>query len=65
MVLTDIYGFTDIRMVFNGSWTIEQYKDKDMVYTARILQNGDVFVTVETNDKFPKLVTGYKVSSSN
>lgn len=58
-MLNKIYGFTDCRVVDNGSWTIEQCEDDGLCYTCNILRDGTVQVFVETIDKFAKLVDSY------
>ena len=60
-MLKKIYGFENYLVVDNGSWTIEQYRDKDVTYTCNILRDGTANVIVETTDKFPKLVESYTV----
>ena len=59
-MLNKIYGFTDCRVVDNGSWIIEQCEDDGLRYTCNILRDGTVYIVVETMDKFPKLVTSYQ-----
>lgn len=61
-ILAKIYGFdpTDVKKQNNGSWDMEQYTDKDMTYTARILPNRKIHITVETKDIFPKVVSEYE-----
>jgi len=64
-VLNRIYGFNDVKVADNGSWTIEQVVSDGMVYTANILRDGKANVVVETLERFPKLVASYDVDSEN
>ena len=64
-VLNSIYGFNDVKVADNGSWTIEQIESDGMIYTANILRDGTANVVVETLDRFPKLVASYDVDLGN
>lgn len=62
-MLDKLYGFKNYKVVDAGGWIIEQYCDIDMTYTCHVFNDGSADVVVETNDKFPKLVSSYKVPS--
>lgn len=60
MMLNKIYGFTDCRVVDNGSWMIEQCENDGLRYTCNILRDGSVYVFISTTDRFPVLITAYE-----
>lgn len=60
-MLDKIYEFKNYRTADAGDWIMEQYCDSDMTYTCHVFKDGSANVTVETNDKFAKLVACYDV----